>query len=528
MRCHEKKVMADDSQHKKGLFQMLNNNIYALLIAVGDYTEINITDLNSFRQDCRLMKTSLVKGLKVEPDRIRCLDEEGKVHARSVATALANFSNMLTREDSLIIYFSGHGNEDARYCSDGELELNKIIKYIDQMPAKNKLLILDCCHSGTSRLDNKNSIIDNTDLSSYVGHGTAIIASSLADERAWVDSALGHSVFTGALADALQNRYLVKKVRIALDDVISEVRMILDIHNRKNSEGRQQIVFQANVGGTIYFDVEEYNPYRTLSIYHETEDYILYDVKPLNILDMKRLCAFIILKNKKLSKWLPEITKEVVEQIRFADVAGSRKMEKRFKGKSAQAIWCYFGYDESDMIRSLYFAYTIWAENNDIAKKYYRENDNAEVEDGIYIFKNNSYELVRDLQSASMPVGEYMKTVKNLYTRMISKTEDFIADIRKVENKEAAYREIFADYRGWIRDIYRDYYELTDLPCPPDKANAWSEKVLSLAGWIMDIALVIKETGGSDNIPDDKKWIIKTAIKHYYEYLEALVTLELG
>ena len=508
---------------------MINNNIYALLIAVGDYSKINITDLNSFRQDCRLMRTALVKGLKVMPDRIRCLDEDGTVHARSVATALANFSNMLTGEDSLIIYFSGHGNEDALYCSDGELELNKIIKYIDRMPAKNKLLILDCCHSGTSRLDHKNSITDSHDLSSYVGHGTAIIASALADERAWVDSSAGHSVFTGIIADALQNRYLVKKGRIALDDIISEVRMILDIRSNKSSEGRQQIAFHANIGGTIYFDVEEYNPYRTLSIYYETEDYILYDVKPLNILDMKRLCAFIILKDRKLSKWLPEITKDIAEQIRYADVAGSRKMEKHLKGKSAQAIWCYFGFDESDMIRSLYFAYTIWAENDDIAKMYYRDNNNAEVEDGIYIFKNTSYELVRELQSANMmPLEEYIKTVKGLNTRMISRTENFIEDIRKVENREASYREVFTDYQDWIRDIYRDYYELTDLPCPPDKVNAWSEKVLSLAGWIMDIALVLKQTRDSDSIPDDKKWIIKNAIKHYYEDLEELSNLEVG
>ena len=507
---------------------MSNKNLYALLVAVGDYSKINIANLDCFREDEQLMKTALIKGLKIEEDRIRCLEEDGKVSAKSVAAALANFSGMLTSADSLIIYFSGHGNRESVYLSDGELGLSKIIRYIDNMPAKNKILILDCCHSGMAETGNKNSISDKEDLASYVGYGTAIIASSPAGELSWVDRSLGHSVFTDIVASTLQDRRLIRKGRISLDDIISEIRRSLDRWNLKNCKGKQQIIFRANIGGTVYFDVEEYNPYRRLTIYRENKDYIIYDVKPLNILDMKRLCAFIILKDKKIIEELPRITKDVAKQVRYANIANSRKMEKRFKGRSAQVVWCYFGLDESDMIRSLYFAYTIWAENDEIAEKYHKESKYAQVQDGIYIFTNTSYELIREIQSTTLTADEYMKKVKELYTRMISKTEKFIADIREVENGTVSYGEVFTDYRTWIKDIYRYYFELTDLPCPPDNINAWSEKVLSLAGWVMDIALILKQTGPGGQITDNGEWIIRNALSRYNEDLEELLKLEEG
>ena len=63
----------------------------------------------------------------------------------------------------------------------------------------------------------------------------------------------------------------------------------------------------------------------------------------------------------------------------------------------AKAVWCYFGMDENDMVNHTHAYYTIWAAD-DVKNKYYRENTNAEVVDGIYIFKNTSYDLVRKMQ----------------------------------------------------------------------------------------------------------------------------------
>ena len=49
---------------------MINNNIYALLIGVGDYKKIKITDLPSYRMDMALIGTGLISGLKCTQEHI--------------------------------------------------------------------------------------------------------------------------------------------------------------------------------------------------------------------------------------------------------------------------------------------------------------------------------------------------------------------------------------------------------------------------------------------------------------------------
>ena len=42
----------------------INNHIYALLVGVGNYVELNIPNLPSYRKDLLLIATALINGLK--------------------------------------------------------------------------------------------------------------------------------------------------------------------------------------------------------------------------------------------------------------------------------------------------------------------------------------------------------------------------------------------------------------------------------------------------------------------------------
>ena len=55
---------------------MINNNIYALLIGVGDYKKIKIADLPSYRMDVALIGTGLISGLKCTQEHIRFMAGE--------------------------------------------------------------------------------------------------------------------------------------------------------------------------------------------------------------------------------------------------------------------------------------------------------------------------------------------------------------------------------------------------------------------------------------------------------------------
>lgn len=62
-------------------------------------------------------------------------------------------------------------------------------------------------------------------------------------------------------------------------------------------------------------------------------------------------------------------------------------------------MWCYFAIDESDLIHHLRYAYTIWGKNGDIKQLYFKENRNACVENGIYIFQNTSYAMLKNART---------------------------------------------------------------------------------------------------------------------------------
>ena len=52
---------------------MKNNNIYALLISAGDYEDLGLKNLPTYRGDPVLFGTALTLGLKVPQDHIRII-----------------------------------------------------------------------------------------------------------------------------------------------------------------------------------------------------------------------------------------------------------------------------------------------------------------------------------------------------------------------------------------------------------------------------------------------------------------------
>ena len=122
---------------------------YALLTAVGNYDpKLELTDLGSSGRDLEIMTGALTRGLRLDADNIRRLGEDGTVSAMSFARSIAEFDSMLTEEDTFIFYFSGHGQNKELMFSDGGITISSIVDFVRKLPAKQKLVILDCCYSG--------------------------------------------------------------------------------------------------------------------------------------------------------------------------------------------------------------------------------------------------------------------------------------------------------------------------------------------------------------------------------------------
>lgn len=107
--------------------------------------------------------------------------------------------------DIALLYFSGHGalNEIGGYLVtpdhkkyDEGISMDEILVLTNKSKAKDKIIILDCCHSGAMGSPEIHSHI------SGLHEGTSILTASKSDEASVEVN--GHGVFTHLLLDALQ------------------------------------------------------------------------------------------------------------------------------------------------------------------------------------------------------------------------------------------------------------------------------------------------------------------------------------
>lgn len=156
---------------------------------------------------------------------------------------------------------------------------------------------------------------------------------------------------------------MIREGKKSLESINEAIFHFAKIWNTKHPSQTQTPIFRSNIGGTIFFDVEEYKPYRVANVYEETETYIIYNVTPVHTGLAKRLSAKVILRYESSFEEIADIANEVKNKIKYADVYQNALSESRHRGKPANIIWCYFGYSEDDIIDSNYICHTTWVDN---------------------------------------------------------------------------------------------------------------------------------------------------------------------
>lgn len=109
--------------------------------------------------------------------------------------------------DIALLYYAGHGllkstggyivTSDFRKYNEG-ISMQEILELATNSKARSKIIILDCCHSGSFATSN----LGNSNLSNLCDELTVITASRNIESA--VESDNGHGVFTSLLIDALQ------------------------------------------------------------------------------------------------------------------------------------------------------------------------------------------------------------------------------------------------------------------------------------------------------------------------------------
>lgn len=550
-------IQENQMQNEKSAESAERGEKYALLASVGNYQKQNLVDLVTWKSDLDLIQRGLTQGLKLKEENLRALGSEGCVSVRELALAIQNFAKMLKKEDTFFFYFSGHGRNGELTFSDMGLALPSILAFIGELPCKNKIVILDCCYSGDFQTEGTRGMSLEDSAESFAGHGMAILASSSANEVSRLDESGQYSLYTGIVNMAMLSRRNVRQGRISLHAIQQNIQELMEIWNNHYPEHRQQPIFRSNIGGTIYFEVEPWHPQKPQEIngiHRENEFYTICSTKPLDTAKLKRLSVFVIAKRTsdgssdsqdlKDSSKISQLTKRIVEEI-----CGTGHYD---------AIWCYFGYDESDIIHHLYYAHSVWARNDELQKMYFRASKDSFVQDGICVVENTSYRMLRKMreenqagsaQSAerdsehsgnlgekvpgklsgeNLSEEEYVLETKKILVEVVSLAEKFLVSFQEVANHMISAEKVKVHYQEWSRRVKTLYLRLSDGAIPTDHLYAWTEQVVDVAGCVTDLAILLEEQNRSNQNGFDERgsWLMNHAVKQYYEGLEELKEVE--
>ena len=570
---------------------MKNNNIYALLISAGDYEDLGLKNLPTYRGDPVLFGTALTLGLKVPQDHIRIItgdERPGFVRAATLARAIGEMKAQLGDSDIFILYFSGHGKSEAAatalppsenvsiVLSDGEIELQSVIDYMAHIPAGAKILILDCCYSGGFRGAGPKRLYFDSAISEFAGKGIAIIASSSADEMSRPGPGGEYSIFTIMLAHSMIEGHDPLQEKVSLADIYGSMMEMMGRWNAENPDRQQHPVFRSSVGGTIYFPLRESavrvqeqragragesgarvqgndDRARGRAVREGTVQgragragettewqpapgstaYSVHGFKPMDHAAEKRIAVFVVVDESIASpQSLSRITGEIVSRITSVAPADPDTAAHKtgsgtgiYSGRVSEqdVIWCYFGYDASDIRRGLFVAYTIWCRSDSLRAKYFCDNRNASVVEGIYLFRNNSYAILKDMQRPVKSREAVEADYKKLLALIVTEAERFIYDLQEVRNRTVSIEQMRGAYGEWIGRVKGLYIRLSEEEAAPDDLYDWAEAILDLAGWVADLAILFEgNRGGGTGLRANERWLIDYSIRRYYAAVEKL------
>ena len=185
--------------------------IRALLVGVCEYVKIKCPSLPLCKNDLFAMRTALAHGLNVSSDNIFLCGEIGIVTKDGLIESIRTVLKDATEDDTFVFYFSGHGGKNCLVLSDCLIDLQDLIYTIEQIQTKNKIVILDSCHSGGFVLDSVPTMDINETVEHFAGRGFAILASCGAEQSSGFNEDRQMSLYTSFVCDALTSRFLIRK-----------------------------------------------------------------------------------------------------------------------------------------------------------------------------------------------------------------------------------------------------------------------------------------------------------------------------
>ncbi len=199
---------------------------WALVIGVNDYASEEIVDLRYAVADARaiyrLLVDPAVGGFDRSHSKLLVDGADGDLAPtrNNILHQLVQLERLVSAEDTVLVYFSGHGIEDMDkpvllpsdvnfdILGDTGVPVDRIHRLKRKTGCKVLITILDACHSGVRRDksgdgrmtdDFRRGMFEDTD-------GMAVMSSTDLDQSSFENEDAGHGLYTSFLMEALAGR----------------------------------------------------------------------------------------------------------------------------------------------------------------------------------------------------------------------------------------------------------------------------------------------------------------------------------
>lgn len=502
--------------------------IKALLIGVCKYTfNAQTIPLPFCQNDAMAVRRALIDGLNASPDNILVSGNNGEITKKCFLSDLMSTLATTTDEDTLILYFSGHGGNNCLAMSDGLVDLQSLVDLMEKTTPQNKIIILDSCHSGSFSVSDIRPLGTDETVAALASKGYAVLASCSASQTSGFNRERSLSIYTAFLVDALTSQFLIQKGKKSLESINEAIFHFAKLWNSKHPLHVQQPIFRASMGGTVYFDVEKYTPYQVASVYEETEKYIIYAVEPVHHGMVKRLSVKVILRYRYSLEEIAEIANEIKRKLRYAEVYQNAMSETRFKGKPTNIIWCYFGYSEEDIVDCTYYCHTTWVDETQDKTYWYSEKKTAREVAGIYFEINDLYDTIKEFQQNSVMSDEMLiQKIRTISTKIINAAEQFIKIYREYRNGELSEEDLIDAVESIGYEIHSLFMQEENLPYPSLSLREWAVAHEQLASAVSDFSLYYNKKYLSKWSTENRIYLMGSSIKKYESALDVLRTLD--
>lgn len=199
---------------------------WAIVIGVNDYVDDKIPDLRYCVADAKLLAATLREKCGYPGDHILTMtSDQRQAHLQPLRLSLqkqvAAWLKLAKEEDTVVVYFSGHGflddrgqgflatvDTDMEHLGLTSMRTDDLRDMLRQCKARQKLLVLDCCHSGGEKDIRRERRPSSEEVgASFRKAGGLITLASCGKQETsseWPDKQ--HGVFTYFLAEGLQGK----------------------------------------------------------------------------------------------------------------------------------------------------------------------------------------------------------------------------------------------------------------------------------------------------------------------------------